>query len=267
MAEFLRTAGVSAQLEHIIASAKEQLVLISPYLKVNDLIKESLEKKSREFLDDREGYFDRVKRSLFDKRENDLERGIYVIYGKKIDQPEANNWLASSSSIRIRFRENLHAKCYLNEDRALLTSMNLHEFSQQNNDEMGILVSRKEDRQLYERIYEDALRIVRVSREISVADVGDKDAENGGEHSRAKPRRTPDTPKDGFCIRCKAGLAVSPARPYCKRCYTSWKQSENPDYEESHCHTCGNESKATLRKPLCYACYSKYKNVFEFSVD
>ena len=149
MAEFLTTAGVSAQLEHIIASARERLVLISPYLKVNNLIKESLEKKGREFLDDKEGYFDRVKRSLLNKREEEL-RGIYVIYGKKIDQPEVTNWLASSSSIRLHFRENLDAKCYLNEDKALLTSMNLHEFSQQNNDEMGVLASRKEDRQLYE---------------------------------------------------------------------------------------------------------------------
>ena len=160
MAEFLTTADVSAELHHLILSARQQLVLISPYLKVNHLIKESLEKKGREFLDDREGYFDRVKRSLFDRKEDELERGVYVIYGKRIDQPEVTNWLASSSSIRLRFRENLHAKCYLNEDQALLTSMNLHEFSQQNNDEMGVLASRKEDRQLYERIYEDALRIL-----------------------------------------------------------------------------------------------------------
>ena len=117
------------------------------------------------------------------------------------------------------------------------------------------------------QIYEDALRILRLSKEISVGEVEAKDPEVGRERSRAKPRRIPTTPKDGFCIRCKAGLAVSPARPYCKRCYTSWKQLEDPDYEESHCHTCGNESKATLRKPLCYACYSKYKGVFEFSVD
>ena len=94
-----------------------------------------------------------------------------------------------------------------------------------------------------------------------------RDAGDGREPSRVKPRRIPETSLDGFCIRCKAGLAVSPARPYCKRCYTSWKQLENPDYEESHCHTCGNESKATLRKPLCRVCYRKYKDVFEFSAD
>ena len=32
------------------------------------------------------------------------------------------------NSIQTLFRRNLHAKCYLNEKEALLTSMNLYEF-------------------------------------------------------------------------------------------------------------------------------------------
>ena len=34
-----------------------------------------------------------------------------MIYGKKLDQQEVSNWLTSASSITIRFRKNLHAKC------------------------------------------------------------------------------------------------------------------------------------------------------------
>ena len=45
------------------------------------------------------------------------------------------------TSIKTSVRKNLHAKCYLNEKEALLTSMNLYEYSQEHNDEMGILVS------------------------------------------------------------------------------------------------------------------------------
>ena len=59
----------------------------------------------------------------------------------------------------------------------------------------------------------------------------------------------------------------SPTQPYCKRCYASWKRYENKTYEEKHCHTCGKEHKATLLKPLCSACYSKYKDVLEFAVS
>ena len=266
MAEFLTTTGVSERLENIITGATEQLVLISPYLKINDRIKGFLGDKDREFLEDKEGHIDRIKNFIFDSEKDQKE--ICMIYGKKLDQQEVSNWLASASSITIRFRKNLHAKCYLNENEALLTSMNLHEFSQQNNDEMGILVSRKKDRQLYDDIHQDAMRIVAGSEEIRDSDAGGKDAEDDRERSGEKnPRKIPDTPKDGFCIRCRTGLPVSPRRPYCKRCHKDWKQFENPKYKELYCHTCGNECETTLVKPLCYACYKKYKDVFEFAVE
>ena len=68
-------------------------------------------------------------------------------------------------------------------------------------------------------------------------------------------------------MRCKTDLPANPTQPYCKRCYASWKRYANKTYEEKHCHTCGKEHKATLLKPLCSACYSKYKDVLEFAVS
>ena len=47
MADFLSTTGVSYRLEEIIKSSMERLVLISPFLRVNDRIKELLEDKDR----------------------------------------------------------------------------------------------------------------------------------------------------------------------------------------------------------------------------
>lgn len=40
MAKFLDTTGVSYQLQQVINKANEKLVLISPYLKINDRIKQ-----------------------------------------------------------------------------------------------------------------------------------------------------------------------------------------------------------------------------------
>ena len=51
MAKFLRTTHISAELMEIVDGAKEKLYLISPYLKVNPLIKESIARKDREFFD------------------------------------------------------------------------------------------------------------------------------------------------------------------------------------------------------------------------
>ena len=249
MAKFLTTTGVSYQLEEIIKNAKERLVLISPFLRVNERVKELLEDKDR------------------------LKIDVRVIYGKNELQPEENNWLESMTSIRTSFCKNLHAKCYLNENAALLTSMNLYEFSQVNNNEMGLLVSKEEERELYEEIYEESMRIVRVSEEIRVTVARVETPENGGEsqpreHSGTRnTRETSEIPEDGFCIRCEDAIPANPTQPYCKRCYASWKRYKNETYKEKNCHTCGNEYAATLLKPLCLTCYKKYKDVFEFAND
>ena len=206
------------------------------------------------------------------------------------------------TSIRTGFRKNLHAKCYLNENEALLTSMNLYEFSQVNNDEMGILVSRTEEPELYEKVKEESIRLVRASEYIRGTDAKVADKENStkqrlskglteatigqvgkllhdqvakvdikrGSIAQAvqrKPQPTPEPPKSGFCIRCKADVSANPTQPYCPRCHRNWSRFKNKEYAEKHCHTCGSEHSTTLLKPLCAACYRKYKDVFTFAVS
>lgn len=145
MAKFLDTTGVSYHLQQLINKANEKLILISPYLKINDRIKESLEDKNR------------------------LKIDIRVVYGKNELQPDENNWLKSQTSIRSSFCKNLHAKCYLNENEAIITSMNLYEFSQLNNNEMGIYVTKETDASLYNEIYEEVKRLIRISDELIVS--------------------------------------------------------------------------------------------------
>ena len=233
MTQFFDTEGVSYRLREIIKDAEERLVLISPYLKVNDRLKELLEDKDRMKID------------------------VRVIYGKNELQPEENNWLESMTSIRTSFCKNLHAKCYLNENEALLTSMNLYEFSQVNNYEMGLLVSRGEEPGLYDEIYKEAMRIVRASEEIRVT-VSRVEAAEGD-------RRKVSVPKGGFCIRCRRDdLPAAPTKPYCSDCYGIWKRFGNKNFKEKYCHTCGEEHSTTLLKPLCPKCYRKYKDILEF---
>ena len=165
MAKFLKTEDISAQLRKIIEDASERLVIISPYLKINERIKELLEDKNLM---------------------KDID--VRVIYGKSELRPEESNWLEKMSSIRTSFRSNLHAKCYLNENKALLTSMNLYEFSQQHNDEMGILITRDEDPDLYEDIWEESRRLLRNSEEIRVT-VAKVEPETAEKAATTKARR------------------------------------------------------------------------------
>ncbi|TWT61714.1 phospholipase D family protein [Rubinisphaera italica] len=172
MAKFLNTSAINYFLEEIIKSASDRLVLISPFLKLNDRIKELLEDKNR------------------------LKIDVRIVYGKNELQPEEINWLKELSFIRTSFCKNLHAKCYLNESNCIITSLNLYEFSQVNNNEMGILISRDKDSEVYRETYEEAQRIIRISDEVrmslervpqeSVSDIADPSNEQQQKISTSK---------------------------------------------------------------------------------
>lgn len=144
MAKFLNTSATNYFLEELIKDAKDRLILISPFLKLNDRIKELLADKNR------------------------LKIDVRIVYGKSELQPEEINWLKELTYIRTSFCKNLHAKCYLNEEFCIITSLNLYEFSQVNNNEMGVLIRRSDDAELYKDAYEEAQRIIRISDEVRI---------------------------------------------------------------------------------------------------
>jgi phosphatidylserine/phosphatidylglycerophosphate/cardiolipin synthase-like enzyme len=145
MAKFLNTSATNYFLEELIKNASDRLILISPFLKLNDRIKELLQDKNR------------------------LKIDVRIVYGKNELQPEEINWLRELSFVRTSFCKNLHAKCYLNEETCIITSLNLYEFSQVNNNEMGIALSRADDNELYREAYEEAQRIIRISDEVRMS--------------------------------------------------------------------------------------------------
>jgi len=86
------------------------------------------------------------------------------------------SYLEGLSYLRLYFSKNLHAKCYLNEDKMIISSMNLYEFSQQNNREMGILIdtANEPDKQVYEDATRDMDSIIHNSEDFSYAKVPQK---------------------------------------------------------------------------------------------
>lgn len=79
MAKFLNTSATNYYLEELIKNASERLILISPFLKLNDRIRELLEDKDR------------------------LKIDIRIVYGKSELQPDEINWLKSLSFVRTSF--------------------------------------------------------------------------------------------------------------------------------------------------------------------
>lgn len=227
-------------LERLIKDAKERLILVSPYLKINDRLRQLLDDQDRFKID------------------------IRVVYGKNELLPEENNWLRSKISIRTSYCKNLHAKCFLNETEALITSMNLYEFSQVNNEEMGVLVNRNNDPELFEGVHQEASRLIRISEELQVE--VRKVTPKTSSSPRSKTTAKKAAPETGHCIRCSNEIKADPSVPYCKDCYAIWKRYGDENYVEKHCHICGIDNKSTMNKPTCYSCYRKYKTQFKFSV-
>lgn len=138
MAEFLDTTAISYHLERLLKTAKRRIVLISPYLKLRPRVRELIEDAAR------------------------LGVKVQIVYGKKERCDEVDR-LKTINRVSVTFCKNVHAKCYLNEDFGMVTSLNLYDFSQANNQEMGILFAKLTEPDLYHSVSQEALRIIRIS--------------------------------------------------------------------------------------------------------
>lgn len=145
MAKYLRTSSITAELENLIREARKELYIISPYLKLSDNMKELLNDKEREKVD------------------------VRIIFGKQELAPTEMGYLEKLKYVRLYFSKNLHAKCYLNESKMIIASMNLYEFSQQHNREMGILIdtANENDKEVYDEASNDIESIMHNSEDFS----------------------------------------------------------------------------------------------------
>ena len=265
MANFLTTTSISAELESLIKTAREEITLISPYLKVNQRLQDFI-------------------------RDADMRRvRLTVIYGKRDIQDAEWEWLNKlTNSAETWFVPNLHAKCYLSENAAIITSMNLYEFSQQNNDEMGIYVSKEEDPDLYQQIKEEAQRLRRTATRGQAASTAAPQpatttaprpatttapqpataaapqpatAAAPQPATAARPpaaanRGQPSSPL-AYCIRCQVSVPHNSEKPYCDQHYRIWARYGDMTYEEKFCHKCGKENTTSMAKPLCLPCFRR----------
>ena len=232
MAEFLTTEGVSDRLVNIIREAKEFILLISPYVDVSDRLKERIE----------------------DTEPTGIK--VSLIYGKKQKQRGKEGWFTTKKWINTYYYEKLHAKCYLNESKALLTSMNLVEYSQTNNREIGMLVSLDEEPAIYEQILTEAESIKSASKVINVSTrmVKAEDADNASSDSgstRRKPRSQPETLVKGYCIQCRTSVDFDWSKPLCGADY--WAKGRTGI--KNFCHKCSQPHRTSLKRPLCESCH------------
>ena len=235
MADFLTTNGTSSEIENIIIDAKKELTLVSPYLKLS--------------------------KTFYERLRDADQRGvkIRIVFGKDELRPNERQSLDKIEGAYLFYLENLHAKCYFNEETMVISSMNMYEFSERNNREMGVLIKRTRDRDLYKKAVGEVDSIIRSSVTIKESQRPEQIVES----KKATPEPSNSgrvTSEGGYCIRCQKSIAYDPSKPYCYSCYTSWANFENPNYEEAVCHSCGKYEETTMNRPECLPCWKKNKN-------
>lgn len=121
MSKFLTGKELSEKLTDIIWDAKKYVVIVSPFIKLDNHV-----------------------RSIFDKIKATHEIHIILIFGKNegYKQKSFNNedydYFKEFKNISILYNKDLHAKHYCNEKEGLITSLNLYDYSMINNIEYGV---------------------------------------------------------------------------------------------------------------------------------
>lgn len=121
MAKFITGAELEKAIYDIIWEAKNTLLIVSPFIKLDDYFKK-----------------------LFDKHLNNPKLHIVIVFGKnetevsKSLSAEDFDYFKQFMNISVIYVPKLHAKYYGNEKKGVVTSINLHNYSFKNNIEFGV---------------------------------------------------------------------------------------------------------------------------------
>ena len=242
MAKFINTRKAVSEIEDLIRNAEEKLILVSPYLKLSKDFKELLTYR------------------------NSKDKITTVIFGKQELNPDEMKFLQGLRFVILKYNEDLHAKCYLNDDKMVITSLNLYEFSMANNKEMGVLIDKNDpsDTQLFDEAIKEVDYINETSQRFDLT-VPKPSFNKHLDTNNSKSKQSPHTTKDliGYCIRTGVEIPFDIEKPMCKEAYKSWNKYGDPDYPEKFCHFSGEPSngETSMSKPILKKNWKKAKEL------
>lgn len=123
MPKFITTTETAYLIEKMITDAAKFICILSPYLAIHSRLKKIIEEKSKKTKD--------IK-IIFVCRESELKK-------------REREWIEALSNSIIFYNPTLHAKCYFTEKFAIVTSLNLIEYSMVNNIEFGFSLEKGEE--------------------------------------------------------------------------------------------------------------------------
>ena len=221
MAKFLSTRKAVSEIEDLIKNAGEKLILISPYLKLSKDFKELLTYR------------------------NSKDKITTVIFGKQELNPEELKFLQGLRFVVLKYNEDLHAKCYVNDDKMIITSLNLYQFSMANNKEMGVLIDRNDpaDIQLFQDAFQEVDYINETSERFELSSSKPIFTKQDESIYANKNTSLHQSEKHiGYCIRTGIEIPFNIEKPLSYDAYKKWNEFGNPDYPERFCHFSGEPS-------------------------
>jgi len=228
MAKFINTRKAVSEIEDLIKNAGERLILISPYLKLSKDFKELLTYRSSK------------------------DKITTIIFGKQELKPDEMKFLQGLQFVILKFNEDLHAKCYVNDNKMVITSLNLYEFSMANNKEMGVLIDKNEQSDI--SLFEDALKEVdyinETSQRFDLTTLKSNSVSN--KPTTNKSYNNSSNEQTGYCIRTGVPIPFDVERPLCYEAFQIWNQYGDPDYPEQYCHFSGEKSngETSVNRPI-----------------
>ncbi len=121
MAKFITGKDLEKVVYDIIWEAEDTLLIVSPFIKLDDYFKK-----------------------LFDKHMNNPKIHLLIVFGKNEREVSRSlnkadfDYFKKFLNISIIYVPNLHAKYYGNEQKGVVTSINLYDYSFKNNIEFGV---------------------------------------------------------------------------------------------------------------------------------
>ncbi len=237
MAKFINTRKAVSEIEDLIRNAGEKLILISPYLKLSKDFKELLTYR------------------------NGKDKITTVIFGKQELNPDEMKFLQGLRFVILKYNEDLHAKCYVNDDRMVITSLNLYEFSMNNNKEMGVLIDKNDTADL--QLFDEAMKEVDYINQTSQRfEFGTPKTVTVSKPSDAKSK--PASIGTGYCIRTGVEIPFNIEKPLSYDAYKKWSEYSDPDYPEKFCHFSGEPSngETSVFRPILKKNWKKAQEIY-----
>tara|TARA_R110000782_G_scaffold237188_1_gene323312 strand:+ start:23390 stop:24262 length:873 start_codon:yes stop_codon:yes gene_type:complete len=139
MFEFQDTQLLNKTIPELIRNAEKEVVIIVPYIKTSDNLYSALL-----------------------EMDNKGVESIIVYREDKLTAKEREK-LYALKNLNLFHHPNIHAKCYMNEFQVIITSMNMYEYSEKNNREMGILITNSEGLSKRSDFFDDVITDIQLT--------------------------------------------------------------------------------------------------------